>query len=134
MKHYFFTFGFLVVFSTFFIACDKNPQNEEFNLTKGQSFEIIHGACGSIVYQEKIGCDFDSALDYVIKFREPFVAEPWVEEYYVKKEKMTIDFNYDDREFYSIGFIDKLKGLYIFSLMDVIDSEGNYFYIYWCGD
>ena len=135
MKHLFSIFSFFVIFSTCFIACDKNSTDDKLNLTKGQSFKVIHGACGSIVYQEKIGNDFDSALDSVIKLREPMViAEPWVEEYYVEKGIMTIDFVYDDREFYSIGFIDKVKNLHIFSLTDVIDSKGNYYCIRWCDD
>ena len=135
MKYSFLIFRLLIVFSTLFIACNKNPKDDEFNLTKGQSFKIIHGACGSIVFLEKIGSDFDSALDSVIKLREPMIiAQPRVEGYYIEKEIMTIDFHYDDRVFYSIGFIDKIKNFHIFSLSDVIDSEGNYFYIYWCED
>ena len=135
MRHSFLIFVFLYAFSTFFIACNKKTKDDDFNLTKGQSFKIIYGACGSIVYAEKIGSDIESALDYVIKLREPMViAEPWVKEYYIEKKLMTIDFNYDDREFYSIGFIDKDKNFHIFSLTDVIDSDGNYFYIHWCPD
>ena len=135
MRHSFLFFGFFVVFSTFFISCDTNLKDDEFKLTKGQSFKVIHGVCGTIVYQEKIGNDFDSALDSIIKLREPIIiAEPWVEEYYVEKKRMTIDFNHDDRDFYSIGFIDKLQNFHIFSLTDVIDSEGNYFRIRWCKD
>ena len=118
-----------------FVACDKNNKEDYFSLKEGQSFKIIHGACGEIVYKEKIANDFDSALDYLITLREPMIiAETGVEEYYVEKEIMKIDFNYDDREFYSIGFIDKINNFLIFSLTDIIDSEGNYFYIIWCED
>jgi hypothetical protein len=114
---------------------NENDLQEEAIFNENKIFSIIHGACGSIMYQSRIGNNFDSALDSLIKRREPAIfANTWVEEYYTEKKIMTIDFNYDGRAFYSIGFMDKSQGFHIFSLTDVIDSEGNYFAILWCED
>lgn len=124
---------FSILFVTLFFACDEN--SEESMFYENKTFPIIHGACGSIMYQGRIGNNFDSALDSLIKRREPMIyANTWVKEYYIEKETMTIDFNYDNRMFYSIGFIDKVQKIHIFSLSDVIDSNGNYFTILWCED
>ena len=85
---------------------DENDTDmqEESIFKENKTFKIIHGACGTIMYQGRIGNDFDSALDLLIKLREPTIfANTWVEEYYTEKEVMTIEFNYDDRTFYSIG-------------------------------
>jgi hypothetical protein len=82
---------------------DENDSDiqEESIFNENKTFKIIHGACGSIMYIERIGNDFDSALDSLIKRREPIIStNTWVEEYYIEKETMTIDFNYDDRTFY----------------------------------
>jgi len=127
---------FSILFAALFAACDKKHENGEFVFKKDQTFKIIDGvACGSVVYHSRFGKDFDSALDSLIKFREPMIlANTWVEEYYIEKEIMTIDFNYDNRIFYSISFVDKVKNFPIFSLNDVIDSEGNYFNVLWCED
>jgi len=127
---------FYILCAAFFIACDRNPNNEVFILEKDQKLIIIDGvACGSIVFHSNIGKDFDSALDSLIKLRESLIfANTWVEEYYIEKEILTIDFNQDDRVFYSIGFKDRIKELYIFSINDVIDNRGNYYNILWCED
>jgi len=130
MKQIFFCF----LLSLFFTSCKKTFTDDETLFKKHKTFKIIDGACGSIKYQGKIGNNFDSALDSLIKLREPFIyGNPRVEEYYIEKEIMTIDFKYDDRVFFSIGFTDS-RGLHIFSLTDVIDSKGSYFVIRWCKD
>jgi hypothetical protein len=114
---------------------NENNIQEEIIFDENKTFKIINGACGSIMYQGRISSDFDSALDSLVKKREPIIfANTWVEEYYIEKEIMAIEFNYDDRAFYSIGFIDKKRNFHIFSLTDVIDSKGNYFNILWCED
>ena len=108
---------------------DENQEESIFNDNK--TFNIIYGACGSIMYDSRFGNDFDSALDSLIKHNELFIGG---REYYIEKEMMTIDFNYDDRTFYSIGFIDNVQNFHIFALTDVLDSNGNYFVILWCED
>ena len=110
---------------------DDAKIQEESIFNENKTFKIIHGACGSIMYDSRFGNDFDSALDSLIKHNELFIGG---REYYIEKEKMTIDFNYDNRDFYSISFIDKVQNFHIFSLSDVIDNNGNHFFILWCED
>lgn len=117
------------------VYCHNENNNtiieEETIFENNKKFKIIHGACGSIMYLERIGNDFDSALDSLIKLREPSIQG---KEYYIETEKMTIDFNHDDRVFYSVCFKNKVTNLILFGLTDVIDSNGNWFGILWCED
>ncbi|MDR1981211.1 MAG: hypothetical protein LBQ39_06300 [Tannerellaceae bacterium] len=99
-----------------------------------KTFGIIHGPCGTITYQNRIGNDFSQALDSLIKLDKPFLEGLTSDEYYVEKETVTVDFNYDDRLFSAIGFRRIKDGVYIFSLSSVLDSKGNHFVINWCED
>ena len=122
---------------TWFCPNENDADIQEESIFKeNKIFKIIHGeACGSIMYHARIGNNFNSALDSLIELQKPTIlANTWVEEYYIEKEVMTIDFNYDNRMFYSIGFKDKARDFYIFSLHDVIDNNGNHFVILWDKD
>ena len=110
------------------------PKESIFEETK--SFKVIEGGiCGSIVYDDRIGTDFDSALESLIKEKEQIlnvlITEGHYsgEGYYIEKEKMVVDFKYDDREFFVLTIIDKANIYqYLFSGI-VIDSKGNHYYI-----
>jgi hypothetical protein len=109
------------------------PEDSILFLIKDKTFNILHGPCGSIIYQDRIGKDFDSALDSLIKKMIPYHGLSQIE-YYIDSEMITVDFNYDDRKFYSIGFRRKANDMYIFAISHVIDSNGNCFNILWCDD
>ncbi|MDR2962101.1 MAG: hypothetical protein LBU90_00445 [Bacteroidales bacterium] len=114
-------------------SCKKIEDDPIFDTNK--TFKIIHGACGKIIYKGRIGNDFDLAMDSLIKLQESAIlSTTWSKGYYVEKKILTIDFTYDNRTFYSIGFLDKVQNFPIFSLTDVLDSNGNYFVIHWCED
>ena len=61
-------------------------------------------------------------------------AETGADGYYIDKDTISVDFKYDDRLFISHGFRRLKDNQYIFSIVDVIDSNGNYFIINWCDD
>jgi hypothetical protein len=96
----------------------------------------IRGGCEtmpykSIIYVSRLGNDFDSALDSLIKLKEQTNTVS-IENCYIETEMITIDFSCDDRLFYIIGFMDSIKHFYV--SLDVIDNKGNYFDIIWCED
>ena len=115
------------------------PKETIFEETK--SFKVIGGGAWlSIVYDDRIGTDFDSALESLIKEKEQIlnvlITEGHYsgEGYYIEKEKMVVDFKYDDREFFVLTIIDKANIYqYLFTSI-VIDSKGNHYYAQWCED
>ena len=101
-----------------------------FNETK--TFTIDHG-CATITYQSRIGNDFNSALDSLTRKYEPILNVLAEEGHYsregynVDKEKINVDFVYDNRVFRLLTFIDKANIYRILFSGDVIDEKGNYF-------
>ena len=117
----------------------ENNKNLKFSedpaLKKNQVFKIIKGPCGDIRYESRIGQDYESALDSLVKKRMSFLnAETNADGYYIDKDTISVDFKYDNRLFIAHGFRRQKDNQYIFSIADVIDSNGNYFIINWCDD
>jgi hypothetical protein len=112
---------------------------EEPILIEIKTFTIDHG-CATIVYQSRIGKDFNSALDSLIRKYEPILnvlAEEGRysgEGYNIDKEKINVDFSYDNREFKLLIFTDKVNIYRILFSGDVIDGRGNYFTYKACED
>ena len=136
---------FIILFATLFVACDKighedNPitptqiiQEEPF-FNENKTFTI---GGGTIVYQSRIGNDFDSALDSLIREREPLLTgQPSYsgQGYNIDKKKINVDFRYDSREFILLTFIDKANIYNLLCTGDVIDERGNYFRVIWGED
>ena len=136
---------FIILFATLFVACDKighedNPitptqiiQEEPF-FSENKTFTI---GGGTIVYQSRIGNDFDSALDSLIREREPLLTgQPSYsgQGYNIDKKKINVDFRYDSREFILLTFIDKANIYNWLCTGDVIDERGNYFRVIWGED
>jgi len=114
---------------------DENVIEEETIFENNKVFSII-GGCEtipykSIIYTGRIGNDFDSALDSLITLKKQSSTIS-IENCFIETEMITIDFTYDDRLFYIVGFMDSIRHFYV--SLDVIDSKGNYFDIIWCED
>jgi len=114
---------------------------EELIFKENKTFPIEPGSlCPRILYMRKIGNDFDSALDSLMKEREQFLQVLTAEGHYSGKgynvEKQTIDvvFDYDNRMFILLTIIDKANIYNYLYTGDVIDSKGNYFRYSWCHD
>jgi hypothetical protein len=114
---------------------DQNATEEETIFENNKIFNI-KGGCEtmsykSIIYTNKLGNDFASALDSLIKLKEQ-ASTINIENCYIETEAIAIDFSYDDRLFYLIGFMDTIRQFHV--SLDVIDSKGNHFDIIWCDD
>ena len=114
------------------IARKDDGLQEEMLVSENKSF-LIDGGCAAINYRFRLGVDFDSALDSLIKIYEPILNILTKEGHYsgegyiINKENLNVDFKYDNRAFTFLTFIDKTNAYrYIFT-GDVIDDKGNYY-------
>jgi hypothetical protein len=138
---------FIILFATLFVACDKighedNPitptqiiQEEPF-FNENKTFTVDKGGT-KITYICRIGNDFDSALDSLIREREPLLTgQPSYsgQGYNIDKKKINVDFSYDSREFILLTFIDKANIYNWLCTGDVIDEKGNFFRFIWPED
>lgn len=120
---------FPILFATLFVACDKNPEISP-DLTQ---IRIKERPCETLEFTGKIGNDFDSALDSLIKKHESILNTLAKEGHYsgegcnIDQENINVNFSYDSREFRLLTFTDKANTSRILFSDDVIDEEGNYF-------
>lgn len=123
----------------YFLRSYYNPDQEDTGIkeesifNENKSFTINNGSA-TMRYEGRIGNDFDSALDS-LKILYKQTLEFYGEDgYNIKKEKIIVDFNYDDRAFFLLTFIDKknINNWLITGI--VIDEKGNYFYVTWNED
>lgn len=136
---------------TMFTSCsnDDNPvtppdlthiiQEEPF-FNENKTLTVNNG-WPTLTYICRIGNDFDSALDSLIRKYEPLFTTMATEGHYsgqgliIDKQKINdVDFSYDSREFILLTFIDKANIYNILMAGDVIDEKGNYFTINWPED
>ena len=95
---------------------------------------------GSIEYQGRIGNDFDSALDSLIRRYEPILNTLATEGHYsgeglnIDKAKINVDFSYDNRAFFLLTISDKANIYNCLFTGNVIDERGNYFRVRWPDD
>lgn len=114
-------FFLLLVFSfLFFTGCKKEKCGEGCYKWGG----------GYIKYNATIGCDFESALDSLLRV---IVFRP-TEPYIVVHEPLDVVYPANDRNFYWIAFKDTANRLYLGSPMDVIDTKGDWYKIIWGED
>ena len=114
-----------------------NNMQEEQIFNENKTFTCYGG---SIEYQSRIGYDFDSALDSLIRRYEPILNTLATEGHYsgeglnIDKAKLNVDFSYDNREFTLLTFVDKANMFQFLFTSDVIDDRGNYFRAIWPKD
>ena len=112
---------------------------EEPIFNENKTFTIGNGK-KRIKYQCRIGNDFDSALDSLIRRYEPILETLAKEEHYsgkgyiIDKEKINVNFSYDNRAFVLLTFIDKANIYQYLFTSDVIDENGNYYRVNWPED
>ena len=121
------------------VALSNVDWQEEPIFTENKTFKVDNG-CATITYQSRIGHDFESALDSLIKKYEPLLTILETEGHYsgeglnIDKEKINVDFNYDSRDFRLLTFTDKVNKYRILFSSDVIDEKGNHYYYSVCND
>jgi len=128
-----------ILFATVFTACDKNPKVDECNFEKYKTFTINNG-CAKIIYQSRIGSDFNSALDSLENRYEPILSVLAIEGHYsgegynIEEREINVDFSCDNRKFIFLTFTDKINIYRILFAGDVIDEMGNHFKHISCPD
>ena len=109
------------------IITGNDPEDEQ------KEIRILGKFNERLEFVGKIGDNFDSALDSLQRKYEPWfcglVAEGHYsgEGYIISKEKMNVDFSYDDRDFILLTFIDKSNQYNYLITGDVLDGRGNYY-------
>lgn len=137
---------FTILFATLFVACDSDDNSVTYpnlDIQEESLFnenKIFKSYGGSIVYQSRIGYDFDSALDSLIRRYEPILKTLAIEGHYsgegfiIDKQKINVDFSYDNRAFFLLTISDKANIYQVLFTGDVIDERGNYFRVWWKKD
>lgn len=137
---------FTILLAPLFVACDSddnpiispNVEMQEEQIFNDNKTFTCNG--GSIVYQSRIGHDFDSALDSLIRRYEPILNILATEGHYsgegliIDKQKINVDFSYDNRAFVLLTISDKANIYQVLFTSDVIDEKGNYFRVAWPED
>jgi hypothetical protein len=119
---------------------ENNTDIQEEDIFKEKKIFTIDNGCATITYQSRIGNDFNSALDSLMKKYEPILDILATEGHYsgegynIDKEKVKVDFGYDNREFKLLTFTDKANIYHILFSGDVIDEKGNHFIYTACED
>ena len=137
---------FTILFATLFVACDSddNPvispnldMQEEPIFNENKTFKCDGG---SIAYLSRIGYDFDSALDSLIRRYEPTLETAAIEGHYsgeglnIDKKRINVDFSYDNRAFLLLTITDKANIYQCLFTSDMIDEKGNYYFVNWPED
>lgn len=137
---------FTVLFATLFVACDNDDDHvisPNVDMQEEQIFndnKTFTGGGGTIVYQSRIGNDFDSALDSLIRRYDPILNTLATEGHYsgeglnIDKKKINVDFSYDNRAFVLLTITDNANIYNVLFTGDVIDEKGNHFVIIWPED
>ena len=141
---------FTILFASLLVACDNNTSDDNpiisSNSTPIMQEEQIFNenktftGSATIVYQSRIGYNFDSALDSLIRRYEPILETAAIEGHYsgeginIYKEKINVNFSYDNRAFVLLTFVDKANIYQVLFTSDVIDEKGNYFRVAWNED
>jgi len=122
---------FFLLLAVLFITCRKHS-------CTCTGYTVDKNPCGCVLFQNKIGNDFDSALDSLKKQYESKFIELEANGYYsgkgyfIEKEKINVDFTEDDRTFFYVMFIDSviidghLTNRHL-NRFDVLDEKGNYY-------
>ena len=116
---------FLLVVSMLFVACRKQCT------CKGYS--VDQNPCGCVIFKGKAGTDFETALDSLKRYYEPKFNVLETEGhysgkgYFVRKDKLNVDFVDGDRDFFWLTFIDSVNEYRYIATWDVIDENGNYY-------
>lgn len=114
----------LIILLVICASCEK-PYNKNIG-----GYKILSGGCGSLSFVDSIGTDFSTALDSLIILRESFIDD----NFFIEEVEMEVDFYDSNREFKGIKFLRPGNQTLIFSMSDVLDSNGNYYCINWCPD
>lgn len=108
--------------------------------SSGASFKIAK-SCGEVIFKNKIGVDYDSALKSV---KEKNIREysEWCPDspcYEIMLEVFEIEVldengNSPKEDFFAVRVLNKENGVLLHSVSEVVTSSGNLFWYNWCED
>lgn len=111
-------------------ACDTNSTESVESLI----YQVTNGACGEIVFVEKVGVDFSSAFGIVeARKLEVYGRDELTLKAYALKV-IANDGSVPDMEFYAIRVLSAQTGTHLHSVSEVITSRGDLFKLVWCPD
>ena len=126
---------------TLFNSCKDSSIFNEPYIVNQTEFKIESGACGSIIFSEKIGNNYLSAYKELedrklYEFNKNCPNVPCNEIQFESYKIEVVDKNNKtpNEEFYAIRVIDKQTKLLLHSVSEVITTNGNFFRICWCPD
>ncbi len=111
-------------------ACDAHGTASDEPLT----YRVTEGACGDVVFVERIGSDATSAFETI----EAQKVDQWgrdnvrIEAYAL--DVVDADGNVPTRSFYALRVLNADTGTHLHSVSEVITSDGDLFRLMWCPD
>ena len=122
-------------------ACKEHSTTNNENTASSTEYKIIQGACGTVVYWEKLGSDFQTAFHELERRKIEQYSRycPDAPCYEITLESYKIDVADENNvtpteEFFAIRVLDKNTNMLVQSVSDAITSNGNLYKISWCPD
>jgi hypothetical protein len=133
---------YLPLFVLTTIAVLSCTQYETNSINMEESYSIEEGACGNIILNQKLGEDFEKAIQIFEAEKSEFYLSSCPDEnpcHEIRLEYLDIevtDSNGKSPEivFKGIRILDKNTGEMVQSVSDVITSNGYHYSINWCPD
>ncbi len=125
-----------LILSTIFLgllAACNNPFADNDGSNKAV-YKAPKDVCGEIIFQEKIGEDFQQALDEILKRK---MIQGW-DNIFLETKKLRVVTNLRGNEInknlYLVVVKDKDTNRKVHAWNEVIDDVGNLYFINWCPD
>ena len=122
-------------------GCKKGEITNNENIVNQTQYKITNGACGSVIYQEKIGINFETAYNVLEKQKTEEFSKycPDAPCYEIELDYYKIDVVDENNitpseQFYAIQVLDKSTKMLVHSVSEVITDRGNLYKISWCPD
>ena len=109
-------------------ACDGSPVG----LVKPENYQITEGACGEVIFVNKLGPDLASAIGILEERKIEQFGDVRLETY--RLEVMDQNGDVPQKEFYAVRVLEGDTGSLAHSVVDVVTSDGDLFHLEWCPD
>ena len=115
----------LICLSILTLACKERP------CVCNGDYTIDQHPCFCVKFKDKIGNNFDSGLDSLKKWYEseilPTEGLYSGKGYFIRKEKINVNYPHDNREFFRIYLTDSVHTYRELIANDIIDDNGNHY-------
>lgn len=111
-------------------SCNENGVGPE----KPLAYSITKGACGEVVFAERIGVDSISAIMVIETRKSEQYGEGKVKLDPFSLEVVDNHGNAPEPDFYALRVLDATTGGLLHSVSEVITTDGDLFKLWWCPD